>query len=114
MNVKRERKITFINVGVIDGSRVWRNHETGVEIIKGKRFSVGLYYIASPTLDDRGRTVVGTAMTLSEARVKATAYVAHLRIYISRAYTIACLEDSDREAARLAAIRDAASPQEES
>jgi hypothetical protein len=101
------RKITFRNVGVEQGSRVWRNSETGVEIIKGKNFAeVGLYYVAQASLDKAGRDAVAATPTLAEARKLATALADVTRHRIAKSYTEALLEDSDREGERLAAIRD--------
>lgn len=98
----RNRKLTFTNVGVIKGSRVWRNQETGVEIIKGKNFAeVGLYYVCVPTRDAAGRIVVTTCTTLATARKMAAIRAEQWRIRIRQAHTDACLEDSDREGERL-------------
>ena len=102
------RKITFSNVGIVKGSRVWRNHETGVEIIKGSNFAeVGLYYVCVPTAPsardgDQTRRMVGRSTTLKGARDTATWYAHHWRAVIAKAHTAACLEDSVREGERLA------------
>jgi len=101
------RKITFLNVGIEQGSRVWRNPETGVEIIKGKNFTeVGLYYIAHPTIDAPGRDAVAAVATLTEARKLATVLADVTRTRMAKAYTEACLEDSDRNGEHLMAIRN--------
>jgi hypothetical protein len=93
----RARKITFPNVGIEQGSQVWRNSETGIEIIKGKNFAeVGLYYICLPDLSKDGRRMVDTASTLAQARVKARIRAEYRRDRIATDYTLACLEDSDR------------------
>lgn len=101
------RKITFTNIGIEQGSRVWRNSETGIEIIKGKNFAqVGLYYVCHPTQDRDGRAVGFTATTMKAARGLGEVLARHMRRDIAKAYTEACLEDSDREGERLAAVRD--------
>jgi hypothetical protein len=94
---KWARKITFPNVGVIQGSRVWRNSETGVEIIKGKNFKLnGFYYVAVPTRTAEGRMIVATRDSLKGARGAATYYVDwQMRTSIAQAYIEASLEDSD-------------------
>jgi hypothetical protein len=103
----RNRKITFTNVGVIQGSRVWRNSETGVEIIKGKNFTeVGLYYACFPTQDRDGRAVMTATPTLKDARAMAEIAARRVRRDVAKAYTEAHLEDSDRDGAYLAAVRD--------
>ena len=102
-----ERKITFPGVGTEQGSRVWRNAETGVEIIRGKNFKeAGLYYVCVPTLDEAGRMVIGTATTLAQARVKARVRAEYRRDRIATDYTLALLEDSDRNGERPAAERE--------
>lgn len=107
MNVKRERKITFTNVGIAQGSRVWRNSETGVEIIKGKHFGkVGLYYVCIPAQTKEGRVAHGAERTLAKARDLATVMVRIKRDGIAAAYAAACLEDSDIDAVRAASVRD--------
>lgn len=106
MNVKRERKITFTNVGIVQGSRVWRNSETGVEIIKGKNFSMnGLYFVAVPTLDSRGRYIGTTCTSLATARRMAAIHAEQWRIRIRQAHKEALLEDSDRDGERLMRMR---------
>lgn len=101
------RKITFRNVGIVQGSRVWRNSETGVEIIKGKNFAMnGLYFVAVPTLDSTGRYIGTTCTSLATARRMAAIHVEQWRIRIRRAHTEAFLEDSDRNGERLAADRE--------
>lgn len=102
--MNKARKITFPNVGMIEGSRVWRNSETGIEIIKGKNFKeVGLYYVCVPSLVKKGspRRIVGHQTSLSMARSMAIGYVYVVRQWIAEAYEAACLEDSDREGARI-------------
>lgn len=95
----RDRKITFTNIGIVQGSRVWRNSETGVEIIKGKNFEeVGLYYVCIPVISPNGagRRMVSHQTSLSRARSMATDYVWTMRHWIEEAYTAACLEDAYR------------------
>src|SRR5690349_13823059 len=95
------RKITFRNAGVVKGSRVWLNTETGVEIIKGANFAeVGLYYVCEPTRDAMGRTMVSHHKTLSAARVAATAQAMHWRGWIiPNAYAEALRENRARSSA---------------
>jgi hypothetical protein len=102
------RQITFRNVGIEQGSRVWRNSETGVEIIKGKNFKLnGLYYVAVPTRTAEGRMIVATRDSMKGARGAAAYYVdCQMRTSIAKAHTEALLEDSDRNGERLMAVRD--------
>lgn len=101
------RKLTFPSVGVIKNSRVWRNRETGVEIIKGANFAeVGLYYVCTPTQDSSGRIVVATRSSFSSAFMVARGRAMHWRVMIAQAHTAACLEDSDREGERLMRERE--------
>lgn len=102
MSIKRERKITFPYAGVGVGSRVWRNSETGVEIIKGKNFAeVGLYYVCIPSAPKAmtgpvGRRIVGSQSTLSMARSMANGYALYMRASIAEVYTEALDEHSSR------------------
>lgn len=81
------RKITFQSIGDVKGSQVWRNRETGVEIIKGKNFrEIGLYYICVPTQGEDARLVVGTATKLTEARMKAHRSADSVREKIAEAF----------------------------
>lgn len=64
------RNLTFTNVGVIDGSRTWRNSETGVEIIRSKD-AAGRYSVCFPTQDRDGRAVMTVTPTLEDARIMA-------------------------------------------
>jgi hypothetical protein len=93
-----ERKITFRNVGVVKGSRVWRNSETGVEIIKGKNFAeVGLYYVCIPVAAGTsadGRRVVGSQSSLAAARLCAKGYAYAGRAAIAEAYDAAYEADA--------------------
>jgi hypothetical protein len=97
-----ERKITFRNTGLVKGSRVWRNSETGVEIIKGKNFAeVGLYYVCIPVAAGErngadGRRVVGSQSSLAAARLCAKGYAYAGRAAIAEAYTEALDEHSSR------------------
>lgn len=59
------RKLTFPSAGVEQGSRVWRNHETGVEIIEAGAD----YRVQFPTKD--GRAVMTTTPTLADAEIMA-------------------------------------------
>jgi hypothetical protein len=102
-----ERKITFPNVGIVDGSQVWRNSETGIEIIKGKNFAeVGLYYVCHPMNDQGGRSVGFAVKTMRDARECGVLLARLMREVIATAYVAACMEDSDRNGARLQVIRD--------
>lgn len=95
--------ITFPNIGIVKGSRVWRNRETGVEIVKGANFAeVGLYYICVPTAPGahdgaQGRRMVAHRTSFAEAREIATRRAAHWRAVIARANTIAHDEASEIE-----------------
>lgn len=83
--MNKARKLTFPNVGTIQGSRVWRNSETGVEIVKGKNFAeVGLYYVCAPKVGPDVRRVVSAFRTLSEARKGATGLAEAMRDLIGR------------------------------
>jgi len=83
----RGRKITFRNIGIVQGSRVWQNSETGVEIIKGKNFAeVGLYYICAPTMDGSGRTVIATRTKHDISVAVARSYAVQFRAEIAQAY----------------------------
>jgi hypothetical protein len=92
---KRARKITFANVGIEQGSRVWRNSETGVEIIKGKNFTAnGLYYVCIPAAPKEmcgpvGRRIVGSQSSLAAARLCAKGYAYAGRAAIAEAYDAA-------------------------
>jgi hypothetical protein len=91
------RKITFPSIGIEQGSRVWRNSETGVEIIKGKNFKeVGLYYVCVPTLDGAGRAVVGARTSLADARTDAMRVASSMREEIGEAYDAAVNEAIER------------------
>jgi hypothetical protein len=59
------RKITFPTVGIVQGSRVWRNHETGVEIVE----TGADYRVQFPTQDSTGRAVMTTTPTLADAEI---------------------------------------------
>ncbi len=117
MSIKRERKITFPNVGIEQGSRVWRNAETGVEIIKGKNFAAnGLYYVCIPAAPKEmcgpdGRRIVASQSSLAAARLCALGYAYTGRAAIAEAYIEAHLEEEKRDNQRLmregVAIREA-------
>ena len=106
----RTRKLTFPSVGVIKGSRVWRNQETGVEISKrdGDLAAAGVssYYIWTPTLDHTGRIAVAARHSFADAFVVAQNRAMHWRREIAQAHTAACLEDSDRNGERLMKARE--------
>lgn len=92
-NTSQARAITFPYVGEIKGSKVWRNTETGVEIIKGANFAeVGLYYVAVPALSSDARTVVTTADALAKAREYAARAAGTMREEIAAAYGEAVME----------------------
>jgi hypothetical protein len=94
-------KITFPLIGTVKGSRVWRNTETGVEIIKGVNFAeVGLYYVAVPTLGADARAVVTARTTLAAARADAARVAATMREEIDLARAEALAEVAEREAER--------------
>lgn len=102
-NTSQARAITFPYVGEIKGSKVWRNTETGVEIIKGANFAeVGLYYVAVPALSSDARTVVTTADALAKAREYAARAAGTMREEIAAAYGEALVENGSRDDAAVA------------
>lgn len=70
--IMKQRKITFRNVGVEQGSRVWRNSETGVEIV----CEMGGYTVVIPS--DGGERVL-FADTLAQAREHAVREAGYVR-----------------------------------
>lgn len=93
--MNKARKLTFPNVGTIQGSRVWRNSETGVEIVKGRNFAeVGLYYVCVPKVGPDVRRVVAHRGTLAAARTLAVSYAEAWREVIADHYDEACEQDA--------------------
>jgi hypothetical protein len=102
-NTSKARPVTFPYVGEIKGSKVWRNAETGVEIIKGANFAeVGLYYVVVPTLSSDARTVVTTAYHLNVVRGYAARVAGTMREEIATAHAEALVENGSRDDAAVA------------
>lgn len=104
--------MSFPFAGQVKGSNVWRNRETGVEIIKGKNFAeVGLYYVCVPAAprDHDGadaRRVVAHRTSFAAARRVAQGRALAWRFLIAQAFDAAVSEAEDRAAAQLAQIRE--------
>lgn len=93
-NTGRTRPITFPYVGEIKGSKVWRNAETGVEIIRDPN---GLYYAGIPTIAPEGRgerpiTTLATSRTRAGARKHAVSFAETVREEIAAAHAEAHAE----------------------
>lgn len=101
------RKITFPYVGIIEGSRVWQNAETGVQIVKGKNFvEVGLYYVLAPTRYSNAPDLMVYVNTLTGARIAAYAVAEMVRAEIGDAYEQATAEGRERGESRMLAACD--------
>lgn len=103
----RARKLTFPSVGVIKGSRVWRNRETGVEISRRIDADAGVdsYYVWVPTQD--GRVSIATRSSFADAFVVAQGRAMNWRNMIAEAYMEAMGDDNARWNADRAAAREA-------
>jgi hypothetical protein len=88
------RLITFPAAGIVRGSRVWRNSETGVEIIRGTNYGLtNVYYVCVPTSDFTVREMVAYDETFAAARSEAIRFAIAMRKVIATAYDLATAED---------------------